>query len=167
MRSALALVVAAAGPVSAQDIAFSPEATESCLAAAEHVTGKEACVGRAADACIETPDGGTTVGMGFCLDAEWRYWDERLNAAYGALMAMEKTADKEVQSGGSSAPSTSMALKAMQRAWISYRDAACLYEVSTWFGGTGGGPAGNACMMTLTGQQALALEDRLRTRSGP
>ena len=52
----------------------------------------------------------------------------------------------------------------MQRAWIAWRDAACLYEVSQWGGGTGGGPAGADCMMRLAGEQALALEDRLAQR---
>ena len=49
----------------------------------------------------------------------------------------------------------------MQRAWIGYRDAACAYEASQWGGGTGAGPAAVGCMMTLTGRQALALEEKL------
>ena len=52
----------------------------------------------------------------------------------------------------------------MQRAWIAYRDAACAYEASQWGGGTGAGPAATGCMMTLTGRQALALEERLASR---
>ena len=55
----------------------------------------------------------------------------------------------------------------MQRAWTAYRDAACAYEVSTWGGATGGGPAGEDCMMRLTARQALVLEDRLRAAAGP
>ena len=63
------LLLLLAGPAAAQDIAFAPEATEGCVAAAGDVAGREACVGRSADACMATPDGATTVGMGFCLDA--------------------------------------------------------------------------------------------------
>ena len=163
----LAVLLVLGSAAAAQEIPFSAEATESCVAAAEDVAGKEACIGRAADGCMATPDGGTTVGMGFCLDAEWRYWDERLNAAYAALLQMEEASDELMKTYGSAAPSTVAALKEMQRAWIPWRDAACAYEVSTWGGGTGGGPAGTACLMTMTGKQALALEDRLRTRSGP
>lgn len=158
-RISLALV--AAGPAAAQDIAFAPAATESCLAAAADVVGREACIGRSADVCMDTPDGQTTVGMGFCLGAEREFWDARLNAAYGALMAMEKGVEAELSELGSAAPSPAAALRDMQRAWIGYRDAACLYEVSQWGGGTGGGPAGAQCAMELTGRQALALEDRL------
>ena len=67
---------------------------------------------------METPDGSTTVGMGFCLEREWRFWDGRLNAAYGALMQLEAAAEEELRSWGSAAPSPAAALKAMQRAWI-------------------------------------------------
>ena len=102
--------------------------------------------------------------MGFCYGAEYDYWDARLNAAYGALMAMEKAAEAELGELGSAAPSPAAALRDMQRAWIGYRDAACLYEVSQWGGGTGGGPAGAGCMMQITGEQALALEARLAAR---
>jgi uncharacterized protein YecT (DUF1311 family) len=158
------LLVALAGPVGAEDIAFSAEATERCLSAAADLAGREACVGRSADACMATPDGGTTVGMGFCLDREREFWDGRLNAAYGALMTLEAAAEAELKELGSAAPSPAAALKAMQRAWIGYRDAACEYEASQWGGGTGAGPAANGCAMTLTGRQALALEDELAAR---
>jgi uncharacterized protein YecT (DUF1311 family) len=150
-----------------QDIPFTPEATEACVAAAGDLAEREACVGRSADRCIETPDGGTTVGMGFCLDREWKYWDGHLNTAYGTLMQLETGAEQELKDLGSAAPSPAAALREMQRAWIAWRDAACAYEASTWGGGTGAGPAATQCMMQLTGLQALALEDRLRARSGP
>jgi uncharacterized protein YecT (DUF1311 family) len=158
------VLMLAAGPAAAQDVAFAPVATETCLAAAGDEAAKEACVGKAAEACIDTPDGQTTVGMGFCYGAERDWWDARLNAAYGELMAMETAVEAELKELGSAAASPAAALREMQRAWIGYRDAACLYEVSQWGGGTGGGPAGAACMMQLTGEQALALEGRLAAR---
>ena len=153
----VAVVATLAGPAVAQEIPFSPEATEACVAAAADLPAREACVGRSAEACMATPDGGTTVGMGFCLDREREFWDGRLNAAYGALMTLEAAAEAELKELGSAAPSPAAALKAMQRAWIGYRDAACEYEASQWGGGTGAGPAANGCAMTLTGRQALAL----------
>ena len=51
-----------------------------------------------------------------------------------------------------------VALRAMQRAWIGFRDATCDYERSLWGGGTGGGPATAACLMRMTGEQTLYLE---------
>jgi uncharacterized protein YecT (DUF1311 family) len=158
-----------AGPAAAQTGfgPFSPEPTESCLAAAADPIGQEACIGKAAMACIDGPNGSTNVGVGFCFGAEHDFWDARLNAAYAALVALEEANTNELTELGSAAPSTADALRAMERAWIAYRDAACEYEVSTWGGGSGGGPAGAQCMMTLTGRQALALETRHRAAAGP
>jgi len=167
----MAVLALLAGPAGAQDIPFSPEATESCLAAATAEGGglaaREACIGKSADACIDTPDGYSTVGMSYCLDQERQYWAAHLDGAYGALLEMETGAEEALKELGSAAASPVAALKEMQRAWTGYRDAACAYEASTWGGGTGAGPAANQCMMLLTGRQALALEDRLRMRSGP
>jgi uncharacterized protein YecT (DUF1311 family) len=162
-----ALIGALAATAAAQDISFSKAATEGCLAGASDLAGREACVGASAEACIDTPDGSTTVGMGFCLGAERDYWDVRLNGAYRALLAIEDAAAAELKQLGSAAPSPAESLRAMERAWIAYRDAACSYEVSTWGGGTGGGPAGADCMMRLTARQALMLEDRLKVAVGP
>jgi uncharacterized protein YecT (DUF1311 family) len=163
---ALLGVLGAAGPAAAQNIPFSTEATEGCLAGAVDRPARDACVGLSANACIDTPDGYTTVGMGFCYREEHAFWDARLNAAHGALMDIEEAADAELKELGSAAPSASAALRDMQRAWIAYRDAACAYERSQWGGGTGGGPATAACMMRLTAAQALTLESRLAERSG-
>ncbi len=154
----------AAVPAAGQDIAFSPGKTERCLAGAADLPAREACVGLSADACIDTPGGYTTVGMGFCLRSEADFWDARLNAAYGALMQMETAVAAEQKRLGSAALSPALALRDMQRAWIGYRDAACEYEYSQWGGGTGAGPASAECAMRLTARQALALEDRLAQR---
>ncbi len=160
----LATLALLAGPALAQDIPFSPEATESCLAGAEDALAREGCIGKAADACMEAPGGDTTYGMGFCLNAEYEFWDGRLNAAYQKLMASEEEAAAELKDLGSAAPSPAEALRKMERAWVAYRDAACEYEYSQWGGGTGGGPASVGCMLNLAGRQALALEARLQER---
>ena len=154
--------MAVSAPVLAQDVPFSIEATESCLEAGRG----EACIGEAAGQCMDTPDGYTTVGMGACLGRELDWWDARLNAAYGRLMEIEKAADAEMKEIGATAPEMATALRAMQRAWIPYRDALCDYERSQWGGGTGQGPATAACLMTETGRQALWLERRLEDREG-
>ena len=134
------------------------------MAEAADLAGRQACVGRWTEACMATPDGERTVGMGVCLDREWQYWDEHLNVADAVLMELEAGAAAGLEDGGSAAASPAAALRDMQRAWIAWRDAACVYEASTWGGGTGAGPAAIGCMMTLTGRQALALEERLASR---
>lgn len=161
MRIAVALVMLA-GAAGAQELSFDPGPTVACLAQADlYTTGALDCIGKAADACMATPDGQTTVGMGYCLGAEWEWWDARLNVAYGELMRQHKATDAEMAGLGASVPSLADALRAMQRAWLPFRDAACDYERANWGGGTGGGPATAGCLMVQTGRQALALEARL------
>lgn len=160
---AMALLLGLGGAALA-DPAFDPGATEACVADAAAASpslsgyGVLDCVGKSAEACMETDGGGTTVGMGFCLEGAWKFWDKRLNAAYATRLQEAKQTDAEMASIEASVPSMEDALRKMQRAWIGYRDAACLYEVSKWQGGTGSGPAGMACMMQETARQALKLE---------
>ncbi|MEM8632133.1 MAG: lysozyme inhibitor LprI family protein [Pseudomonadota bacterium] len=148
----------------AQNLPFSPAETESCLLGVEG-NARLDCVGKSAQACIDTPDGYTTAGMSFCLGFERDYWDARLNAAYWPLMALEEQSDAELTELGSAAPKSAPALRDMQRAWIAFRDSACFYEVTQWGGGTGAGPASANCEMIQTARQALALEDRLAQRT--
>ena len=158
------ICLVAAPMAAAQELPYSPEATEACLAKAILPSEDEACIGTSAQLCIDTPDGYTTVGMGFCLGHERDYWDARLNAAYGQLMEIEKSVDDEMTKLGSSVPSSVEALRNMQRAWITFRDSACAYERVQWGGGSGGGPAVANCQMVMTGQQALRLEYRLEEK---
>ena len=163
MRVATGLVaaIALAGAAQAQDLRFDIVDTLACLDRAEGPHAAAGCVGAAAEACIGATDlGGTTVGMGGCIDLELSYWDDRLNAAYRALRAKERAEDAEM-AGMPGAASQADALRAMQRAWIPFRDATCDYERAQWGGGTGGGPAALGCLMRLTGQQALYLESMM------
>ena len=153
-----------AWPVIAQDLSFDATATEDCLSNAADMPSRLACVGASAEACIATPDGYTTVGMGFCYSEEAAYWDERLNTAFASLRAGERDLMKEMKDIGATVPDTAIALRDMQRAWIVSRDASCNYEYSTWGGGTGGGPAVAACLMHETARQTLKLEERLMDR---
>ena len=151
------LALCLAAPAQAQSIDFDPSPAEACLAA----RGADDCIGRAATLCTEQPDASTTVGMGFCFGAERDWWDARLNETYADLMTRETARDAEMKEIGATVPETASALRDMQRAWISFRDAACVYEYAQWGGGTGGGPAHAACMMRLTADQTLALQSRL------
>lgn len=156
----LAVLLAADG-AGASDLVFSPTQTETCLSASPE-SEMALCIGASAEACMEaTPGGGSTVGMAGCIEAEWQYWDGRLNAVYKRAMAAAKQTDAEMAGLGSAAPKQAPALRDMQRAWIAFRDARCGYEQSLWGGGTGGGPAALGCMMSLTGEQTLFLENRL------
>jgi uncharacterized protein YecT (DUF1311 family) len=160
---AMALMLGLGGAAEADPV-FEPGATEACVAtavaAAPSLSGYGVldCVGKSAQACMETDGGDTTFGMGVCLEGEWKLWDKRLNQAYTKRLKEAKKTDAEMQSIKATVQSMEDALRQMQRAWITFRDGACLYEVSKWQGGTGSGPAGMACMMQETARQALILE---------
>lgn len=160
---AMALLLSLGGTATADPV-FDPAATEACVdeavAASPNLTGYGVldCAGKSADACMETDSGSSTVGMDFCLESEWKFWDKRLNAAYTQRLREARQSDAEMQSVEAAVQPIEEALRKMQRAWISYRDAACLYGVSKWQGGTGAGPAGMACLSQETARQALALE---------
>lgn len=164
-RLAAILALAASGMGSAalaQETPFTPQATEACLAGATEEGAKAACLGLSANACMAAQPGGpSTAGDGACYAAETAYWDRRLNADYAELLKLEEAQAAEDAAASVPQPSPVEALRAMERAWIAYRDAACAYEYSTWGGGTGGGPAQELCLLTLTGRQALDLELRL------
>jgi uncharacterized protein YecT (DUF1311 family) len=146
------------------DPVFTPDATETCVndayAASPGLSGHAVldCVGRAAAACMMTPGGDTTIGMMECLEDEHGYWDARLDAAHADRMSIAQEQDAEMRELGSAAASIEERLRDMQRAWIAFRDASCLYEQAQWMGGTGGGPATMACHMHETARQALRLE---------
>ena len=151
-------------PAAAQDLPFSPKATEACLEAATDQAGREACIGQSAEACYSRDGVYSNYAVGICFGAEADYWDVRLNTAYLALIRAETEMLDDLRKIGATAPDTVTALRDMQRAWIPYRDAACWYEYSTWGGGSGGGPANAECLMHLTGRQALEMEARLAER---
>ena len=153
---AFALTVLA-GSASAQDANglfydFGP--TASCLASAQSLAAKQDCVGRAAEACIEKTGYATPVLSG-CASRELEDWDVRLNAVYQQQRAYAREFD---MGNDPNLPGLDTSLRDMQRAWIPYRDATCVYEAAQWSGGTGAGPAYIGCLLSLTGDQALYLE---------
>ena len=157
MRVLLALALMAS-PAAAQDLIFSPQATQACLASTQSYDARHACIGASAERCIsDTPGGDSTYGMSGCLSAELDYWDARLNAAYAEVIGSARAMDADMAEIGATVASQEEALRAMQRAWITFRDARCAYEASTWGGGTGAGPATADCLMEETARQTLTL----------
>ena len=154
---ALVLSLLLAAPATAQELNFDIAETLRCLEAV-HATenpDEQQCFGTSALQCMEaTPGGFSTVGMVGCYAAELDWWDGQLNIAYQELMTHSREMDGL---NGASAPSQAEALRDMQRAWITFRDAKCAYVRSQWGGGTGGGPADISCQMYETAQQARFL----------
>lgn len=156
-RLALALCLAAA-PAGAQDLIYSDAASQSCVAEAADAAARLSCIGRAANICMRaSPSGDTTAGMAGCFGRERDFWDRVLNQNY--QLAQEKAAkfDAAQPGAGPDRPGLSTRLREMQLVWIAFRDATCAFEHAQWGGGSGGGPAHTACLMRVTGQQALYL----------
>lgn len=154
MRFAVPLAACLALPVAAQEMGFDPAPTETCLAGITDGAQAYDCIGRAAYACMAQPMGETTLGMGFCLDAELTFWDNKLNAAYQTLRTDFATQD---QSRPHAALPLAEGLRDMQRGWIGFRDARCSFEAAQWHGGTGASPAYLGCAMQMTGEQTVYL----------
>ncbi len=107
---------------------------------------------RAADRWM--PDDGTcnqrstTYAIAECLDDRTKIWDQRLNQAYQALLAMlqhDTYAQRRID-----------ALKAAERAWLQYRSAQCnFYETAE---GTIRIIEVASCMRDLTQARAIELQ---------
>lgn len=145
-------------PSLAQDMRFEPIHTQACMDESLDFAQRLACIGASANQCMETTAGGySTVAQMACVGAELAWWDARLNANYQAARARAKEFDQD-QMQGANAVSVATSLRDMQRAWIAFRDAKCVYERSQWGGGTGGGVAEVWCQLYATAQQSMELE---------
>jgi uncharacterized protein YecT (DUF1311 family) len=139
---------------------YDPAVIPTCLQGLP-LQDRAVCIGRAAEVCIAGEAGSSNVGIGMCYSAEWRQWDDRLNAAYQTLLDQQADLAADNAAFNTNIPNAVDLLRDMQRNWIAFRDAACDWEYVQWGGGSGAGPASAACMMQLTAQQTLFLEARV------
>lgn len=157
------LTVVGVVPATAQDGPdYDGQVLQTCLERASGKSQRGACIGVAADACAMTEAGQSTIGLGYCFSSEWEDWDQRLNAAYQALLIQQAEVADDNAAFNPNIPNAVDTMREMQRHWIAFRDAACTWEAVQWGGGTGQGPASAECMMRLTAQQTLLLEGTLR-----
>jgi uncharacterized protein YecT (DUF1311 family) len=69
----------------------------------------------------------------FCADRAWKLADEDLNLAYGMARSLMQQTDAALPQADRGAE---VALRDAQRAWITFRDAACRAEGYVFFGGS-------------------------------
>lgn len=103
------------------------------------------CIGLIADPCPEAP-GANTATIVACHMREQKIWDGYLNQWYGE-------AEKHLAADAAAAT----ALKDAERAFISFRDAKCLYWEKRYEGGTFASVATGDCMRVETGRRAIEM----------
>jgi uncharacterized protein YecT (DUF1311 family) len=93
----------------------------------------------------------TQQDMNTCAYDDWQYADGELNDAYAAAITlaqeMAEYSDTDVEE----------ALRVAQRAWVTYRDAACLVESLSAEGGSMQPMLEYGCMARLTEERAEDL----------
>lgn len=112
--------------------------------------GERQCVfNLVAEPCTKSPEAASTFGTADCYRVEWVIWDNLLNENFKTLM-------------GSLDEQQNAKLKAMQHAWIAYRDTTCNFYMDK-IQGTMAQPMGAACATRETARRAMLLRffDRL------
>lgn len=90
----------------------------------------------------------------FCAERDWKIADADLNAAYKAAQKLMASIDAELPKAEQGAASS---LRDAQRAWVTFRDAACNAEGFTWHGGSGEPMIVYGCRAMLTRERAAGL----------
>ena len=148
-----------ASPLAAQEIndARVLANLRTCFDGAEAtVSGKRACIGKAALACMDETEGGySTLGQSQCQLAEARAWDVLLNEQYRAVVDFATGGDADETDAIYARREET--LRAMQRAWIPFRDAKCAAEYAKWGMGSMRNIAGSGCLMQTNAEQTIQL----------
>ena len=97
-----------------------------------------------ADPCTNTPEGASNVGTADCFRLETAIWDNLLNENFKNLLG---TLDEQ----------QSAKLRAMQHAWIAYRDTTCNFYWDK-IQGTMAIPMSAACNARETARRAVLLQ---------
>lgn len=153
-------LLAITSPVSAEEPwLYGPMVTD-CYARGAAEGGAESCIGDAAQACMESEEGGySTAGMANCVLAERDVWDGLLNAVYGQARDAARLRDAAYQSSDPQFAKSAESLLAAQRAWISFRDANCAMQRDVWGNGSMRVTASAGCHMQMTAERTLELHN--------
>ncbi len=96
----------------------------------------------------------TQTDMTQCAVLDWQAADADLNVAYGKAVQAMQALDRDLPAGEAGAEA---ALRAAQRAWIAFRDAACTAEGFTMRGGTAEPMVVAICKARLTAARTQDL----------
>jgi uncharacterized protein YecT (DUF1311 family) len=93
--------------------------------------------------CTNTREGSSNLGTADCYRVEWVIWDNLLNENFKTLM--DRLDSQQIAK-----------LRAMQQAWIAYRDTTCNFYMDK-IQGSMAIPMGAACAARETARRALLL----------
>ena len=114
-----------------------------------------ACAGEVAHAQdIDCANAQVQMEMTFCAERDWMMADVDLNNAFKAAQVTMKGIDANLPATQRKASSD---LRDAQRAWVTFRDAACSAEGFLWHGGSGEQMIIYACRARLTRDRATDL----------
>jgi uncharacterized protein YecT (DUF1311 family) len=150
------LMLGLAQAAQAQQLQIDPIMVRACFANTQTGAVYPSCLGQASNQCQQQPGGSTTVGMVECITSETAEWDAILNEEYQATQALLAQQDAD---GLSRIMDLTDALRAAQRAWITFRDADCTAQYALWQDGTIRSIVGANCHLTMTASRAIALRD--------
>lgn len=125
------------------------------MRAALLAAGLALCALPAAAQEVDCANAMTQADMNQCAQAEWEAADHALNSAYKAAMALLRQWDDELPTelkGGADN------LRLAQRAWITFRDAACAVEGYPMRGGSAEPLLVLGCMTRLTEARTADLQ---------
>ena len=94
----------------------------------------------------------TQFDLNQCSEAAYRAADKELNGAYAAALEAARQYDSWPEGRAEAT------LRAAQRTWIAYRDAACEAEAALWDGGSGQPMILSGCLGRLTAQRTDDLK---------
>lgn len=103
---------------------------------------------------VDCANAATQNEMTYCAEQDWLVQDENLNAAYSAARAVLKRVDADLPQAERGAADY---LLQAQRAWITYRDAACNAEGYTMHGGSAEPMVIYGCRARVTAARAQDL----------
>jgi uncharacterized protein YecT (DUF1311 family) len=152
-------------PAAAQEVNFSPAATEECIATQRlpGATADALCIGESAKACYGRSASPAQIAT--CLGLEAGYWQRRVDAAYERMMDLAEVADADFAERAAAADipfQLTTDLEQMQAAWADWREIRCAVEAMMRRGTPHTSTAAAACTMRRMGEQALFLESAVK-----
>lgn len=113
---------------------------------------------QAQEEAIDCNDPVTQFEMNECAYRDWQAADANLNEAYGFAIAHAQRIDTSAaMTGDTRDTGTEEMLRRAQRAWITFRDAACSVESDIALGGSMQPMLYSGCMTALTRRRAEDL----------